>query len=148
MSHVSFTAYGVAQPAGSKTVGHTKDGRHFVRDSAKNSAGWKRTVAQVAGAEMSGRPLLIGPLALRVRFYMPRPKGHYGKKGLRPSAPPFPVVAPDATKLLRACEDALQGIVYRNDAQIVEQFVKKVYGEPARMEVSVFELLNEKAEAA
>ena len=137
---VQFTAYGVAQPAGSKTVGFTKTGRHFVRDSAKGSAEWKRTVAQNAGAVMSGRALLEGPLSLRVVFVMPRPKGHFGKTGVRSSAPPYPTVAPDATKLLRAVEDACQGIVFVNDAAVVDQHVFKRYGHPARIEVTVMEL--------
>lgn len=137
MSAVSFTAYGVAQPAGSKVAGRTKSGRLFVRDAAKGSRAWKEAVAQVAGEAMGGRELLDGPLYLHVRFHLPRPKGHYGKRGLLPSAPAFPTVAPDATKLVRAVEDALQGIVYRNDAQIVTQVVFKVYDEPARVFVDI-----------
>jgi Holliday junction resolvase RusA-like endonuclease len=147
---VSFTAYGVAQPAGSKTVGFTKGGAHYVRDSAKGSAGWKKTVAQVAGAQMSGKPLLEGPLLLEVVFWMPRPKGHYGSgrnaEKLKPSAPRFPTVKPDATKLLRALEDALTGIVWRDDAQVVVQTVTKTYGEPARVEVYVVPILGERGD--
>lgn len=138
---VAFTAYGIAQPAGSKTVGFAKSGQHFVRDSAKGSAGWKKTVAQVAGAEMIGRELLAGPLLLEVTFWMPRPKGHYGTgrnaERLKDSAPRYPIVKPDTTKLLRALEDALTGIVWRDDAQIVTQIVQKSYGTPARAEVRV-----------
>jgi Holliday junction resolvase RusA-like endonuclease len=39
----------------------------------------------------------------------------------------LPVVMPDATKLLRGLEDALTGVVWHDDAQIVSQHVEKRY---------------------
>ena len=109
----------------------------FVRDSAKGSRPWKTRVAQAAGEAMNGDGLLDGPLLLTVQFIVPRPKGHYGVRGLRPSAPAYPTVRPDVTKLVRAVEDALTGIVWRDDSQVVSQHAAKVYGEPARCEVQV-----------
>lgn len=140
VSEVRFTVYGVAQPAGSKTAGRTKDGRMFVRDSAKGSRPWKTQVAQTAGEAMNGTGLLGGALGLSVHFYVPRPKAHLGARGLRPSAPEYPTTRPDVTKLLRAVEDALTGIVWRDDAQVAEQHALKRYGEPARAEVEVWTL--------
>jgi Holliday junction resolvase RusA-like endonuclease len=86
---------------------------------------------------MNGDGLLDGPLALAVTFHVPRPKGHYGKRGLRPTAQVYPTTRPDVTKLLRAVEDACTGVVWRDDAQVVRQVAAKVYGEPARAEVEV-----------
>ena len=140
MAEVEFTVYGVAQPAGSKTAGRSKSGKLFVRDSAKGSAPWKRQVAQAAGEAMNGTGLLEGGLSLTVRFYVPRPKSHYGARGLRPSAPDYPTVRPDITKLLRAVEDACTGVVWRDDAQVVAQHAVKGYGEPACAEVEVHTL--------
>lgn len=134
---VSFTVYGVAAPAGSKTVGRTKTGASFVRDSSRRSYPWKRDVAQAAGVAMRDRPLLDGPLELRAVFHVPRPKGHFGKRGLRPAAPAWPTVKPDVLKLARACEDALSGVVFRDDAQIVVERLEKRYGEPARCELTI-----------
>lgn len=139
-ARVSFVVYGIAAPGGSKTSGTTKDGRRFVRDSSRRAAPWKRDVAQVAGKLMGEQPLLEGPLGLVVTFYLPRPKSHYGARGLKPSAPPWPIVRPDTTKLLRPLEDALTGIVWRDDSQVVVQEAGRVYGEPARCEVFVSEL--------
>lgn len=145
MSAVAFTVYGIAAPAGSKTIGKTKAGSTFLRDSSRRSYPWRRDVAQAAGIAMRGAPLLDGPLALELRFHLPRPKGHYGARGLRPSAPGWAIVKPDATKLVRAAEDAMTGIVYRDDAQVVVQHASKVYGEPARCEVNVAEIRDEGA---
>lgn len=139
---VRFTVHGVAQPAGSKRAGITKAGKLFVRDDAKRSRPWKEQVAQAAGEAMVGRPMLTGPLLLYAVFVQVRPKGHFGKRGLRPSAPEYPTTKPDATKLLRGIEDAMSKIVYHDDAAIVGQLVMKVYGDSARCGIVVRELDN------
>lgn len=72
-----------------------------------------------------------------VEFFLPRPKGHFGVHGVKRSAPKYPTVRPDATKLMRPLEDALTGIVWKDDSRIVEQVVRKSYGDPPRAEVKV-----------
>lgn len=135
---LSFAVYGIAQPAGSKRAfKHRSTGRVLVVDDAKKSRPWKQEVSEAALYARHGDELLEGPLLLEVTFWLPRPKGHFGKKGLRPSAPRFPVVRPDATKLLRAVEDACTGIIWRDDAQIVTQIIQKAYGDPPRCEIRV-----------
>jgi Holliday junction resolvase RusA-like endonuclease len=44
-------------------------------------------------------------------------------------------VKPDVLKLARAVEDALTGILYRDDAQIVTEVLRKRYGDPPRVEI-------------
>jgi crossover junction endodeoxyribonuclease RusA len=134
---IVFTVFGNPQPGGSKTPVRALDGRTFVRDSNKKAAPWKERVSQVAGEMMKGRSLYQGPLQLTVLFYVPRPKSHYGVKGQLKSAPRYPTVRPDVTKLVRPLEDSLTGIVWRDDAQVVRQLAEKRYGEPARAEVRV-----------
>jgi Holliday junction resolvase RusA-like endonuclease len=134
---VSFTVYGVAAPAGSKKAfAHKHTGRIVVTDDSKRSRPWKTDIAKTAAVAMAGRPLLEGALELHILIYMPRPKGHYGTgrnaATLRASAPLWPSVKPDVTKLLRALEDACTGVVWRDDAQIVVQHATKAYGDPAR----------------
>ncbi len=137
MRACEFTVYGKAQPAGSKRA-FVVGGHARVVDANAKSRPWKDAVTAAAAEAMGGETLLDGPLWLNVVFHEPRPKGHIGAKGLvRPSAPLYPAKRPDATKLLRAVEDAMTGVVYRDDAQIVSQVVRKVYGEPARVEIRV-----------
>jgi Holliday junction resolvase RusA-like endonuclease len=142
-SAFSVVVFGKPQPAGSKRAfvnRHT--GRAHVVDAAKGSAPWKQEVAGAALRACVGEPLLLtGPLELTVRFFLARPKGHYrtGRNAalLRDGAPGYPAIKPDATKLLRAVEDALTGIVWRDDAQIVFQVCSKAYGLPERCEIEV-----------
>lgn len=145
MSGLTFTVHGDAQPAGSKRSFHHKTtGRIVVMDANKNSRPWKTLVAQVAGIEMRGHALLEGPLILQVRFLRVRPKAHYNTKGELSAAgraASRPATKPDATKLIRGVEDALTGIVWRDDAQVCLQMVEKAWADDggARCEVFVAE---------
>jgi Holliday junction resolvase RusA-like endonuclease len=43
-------------------------------------------------------------------------------------------------KLARAVEDALTGVVWRDDAEIVAEGLAKLYGTPERVEISITEV--------
>lgn len=160
---VEFAVYGVAQPRGSKRslvpTGRggqpfRKNGRIVVStvDSNPKSKDWMRLVAREAGEAMRDADLQPTrlPVALSVTFYRARPKGHFGSGRnagrLKPSSPAWPATKPDMSKLLRAVEDALSGVVYHDDAQIVAEQLVKDFDETPRIEVSVV-LLEETAGA-
>jgi Holliday junction resolvase RusA-like endonuclease len=138
---VTFTVPGAAAPKGSKTLGTTKTGRPFARESSKAVGPWQDRVAKAAADAMNGAELLTGELRLSVVFTLVRPKGHYGTGAnagtVKPSAPKYPTTTPDLSKLVRAIEDALQGVVFRNDSLVVEIEAYKVYGPTAQCQVVV-----------
>lgn len=141
---IKFTAYGEPKPAGSKRGFPVKRKNGTVGvaivDACKHTKSWQHVVASAAREAYNG-PLLDGALTLSCCFYMPRAKGHFNAKGvLRPKAPAFHCKKPDATKLVRAIEDALSSVLWRDDVQVVQQFVSKAFGEPARVEVTVAKL--------
>lgn len=123
--NIEFFVPGIPAPGGSKR--HVGNGR--IIEACKRTAPWRSCVAAEAHNAMNGRPVIGEPLFLILTFHMPRPKGHMGKRGLRPSAPMHHTVKPDCTKLLRAFEDACTGIVWADDAQVCHQTVSKVYAE-------------------
>lgn len=136
---------GLAQPAGSKRAfRHPKTGRPIVTDANRNSKPWQAEVKAAAVEVMDrvGLELICGPLAVEFTFIKPRPKGHFrtGAKAhlLRPSAPVWPSTRPDVLKLARGVEDALTGVVWRDDAQIVEEYLFKRYGSPPGCRVRVW----------
>ena len=90
------------------------------------------------------RPDLDGALELRVVFVFRRPAGHFGTGRnagkLKPSSPLYVRTRPDVDKLVRAIADAMTGIVYRDDSQLVAVKAEKHYGEPACAHIVVFEL--------
>jgi Holliday junction resolvase RusA-like endonuclease len=136
---LSFFVPGIPRPQGSKRAFlNRRTGRPILVESSKGNGSWRVDVATCARAavQAAGWTLLTGPVVLEARFRFQRPKGHWGRRGLLPSAPPVPFGKPDLSKLVRSIEDALTGIAYRDDAQIVWLELGKGYGEPG-VEIAV-----------
>lgn len=139
-TRTKFFVAGVPAPGGSKKA-FIVNGRAHVTDDCKRNAPWRNSVSMFAASAHQGDPF-SGPICLDVEFVMPRIKAHFktGKHAgmLKPGAPSRHTVKPDATKLLRALEDALTGICWRDDAQVCVQRVTKRYGDRvgARVEVT------------
>jgi crossover junction endodeoxyribonuclease RusA len=139
---VTLWVPGIPQPGGSKRAFlHRKTRRPIVTDDCRRNKDWRAVVALCAVEHF--REPLDGPLGVDVEFCVQRPKGHMGKRGLRPSAPTYPTVRPDATKLWRSTEDALTGIAWRDDSQIVIQTVRKVYGVTPGARIRVWRIEQE-----
>lgn len=124
---------GVPAPGGSKKAfTNPRTGRIVVLDDAKGNGSWKSRVATFARQAYHG-PLLDGPLRVRFEFTVMRPKGHFGTgrnaTAVKASAPAHPTVKPDVTKIIRSTEDSLSGVIWRDDALIVEQYGCKRYGD-------------------
>lgn len=118
---------GVPAPQGSKRhVGHG-----VMIESSKAAGPWRERIALAAAVAMDGAAPLDGPIELRVRFLLPRPRGHYGSgrnaQRVRPSAPARPSTRPDVDKLLRAVLDALTAVVFRDDSQVCTLEARKEY---------------------
>lgn len=144
---IQITVLGKAEPAGSKRAFAMKgkDGgktRAIVTDANSNSKPWKQEVASAAREVYKG-PLLNCCLAVTFIFYRPRPKGHFNSSGTlnaKGRREPGPGTKPDVLKLARGAEDALTGIVWRDDALICEENLRKYWGEPARLEIRIEEM--------
>tara|TARA_R110000868_G_scaffold9905_2_gene48682 strand:+ start:387 stop:839 length:453 start_codon:yes stop_codon:yes gene_type:complete len=102
---------------------------------------WKRAV-QIALLEMATQTrweLTLGPVAVELRFAMPRPKSHFGAKGLKASAPVHHVGKPDADNTCKLILDQItrSGCVWRDDSQVVSLTVHKFYATGAEQGCSV-----------
>jgi Holliday junction resolvase RusA-like endonuclease len=148
VTELCFTVHGKAEPAGSKRAfaikrGGVPTGRVAVVDANPKAKSWQHDVKHSALEAMTGAGLVLvaGPVNVSMTFYTPHPKSHYGTGRnatvLKPSAPRFPTGRPDSLKLARGTEDALTGIVWRDDAQVVDLDVHKRYGCSRRCEIVV-----------
>jgi Holliday junction resolvase RusA-like endonuclease len=140
-----FFITGKAEPQGSKQAftPTDKNGNPFrskttgrivtnVVDDNPKGKGWKRDVAKVGRIVMRSAPPLETPLAVVVVFYLARPAGHFtttGKLSKQGRENPYPSWRPDATKLWRAAEDALTGIIWKDDGLIISQGVAKLWAD-------------------
>lgn len=146
MTELAFVVLGRPQPAGSKRAfQHPHTRQIVVTDDAKGSRSWKQEVSSAAMSTTPRVGVFTGPVEVELRFVMARPRSHMGTgrnaEQVKASAPAFPIVRPDVDKLSRAVLDALTGVVWNDDAQVVDKWVRKVYGFPERCEVRVRPLL-------
>jgi Holliday junction resolvase RusA-like endonuclease len=119
-------------PQGSGRPIRAGNGRlHVIADNSRLQP-WRDAVTWHARQALAGRrPLEHGAVAVELAFTFARPRRHFGRRGLRLSAPTSHTVRPDLDKLVRAVLDALVGAgVIRDDAQVAELHATKRYGEP------------------
>jgi len=104
-------------------------GRGVMVESSKNVKPWRQDVKFAA---LAAKPTDWDPapaMSLSVVFRFTRPATHYGKKGLRPSAPQHCTSARngDIEKLVRSTNDALTGVLFDDDRQVVSLTATKRY---------------------
>jgi len=133
---IKFDVAGKPVPRGSKRAFpiRRKDGSLGVAVSDNTGERGRLWMAMVQEAARSALPSgwvpRSEPIRLFIVFRFRRPKAHYTTRGaVKSSAPAYPTVKPDLTKLLRAVEDALTGVVWRDDSQIIYQAVVKEYAD-------------------
>jgi crossover junction endodeoxyribonuclease RusA len=117
---IAFRALGLPVPQGSMKVIHGR----VLHSQGSALAAWRSTIAWEA--KLAGATTHNLPVKITVVFIMPRPKS---------VKRPYPSVAPDLDKLIRAVLDGLTGIAYDDDSQVVEIHAHKIYGSPAGAEV-------------
>lgn len=107
--------------------------RGFPRVFSDNSAlkGWEKTV-RVSAMVKKAKPI-EGPIEIRLSFFLPRPKAHFGTGRnagkVKPSAPKNHTSKPDVDKLARAVLDGLTGTAWGDDAQVETITATKQYAE-------------------
>lgn len=136
---VSFFVPGIPQPKGSARSYVSKRGRlSTIQDNRDKLMPWQAAVGW--GAKAAGVRPVRGAVWLDAIFVFTRPKGHYGKRGLLPSAPKHHTQKPDRDKLERAVLDALTGVAYVDDSQVVAGIALKRWadeGEPAGVHITI-----------
>jgi crossover junction endodeoxyribonuclease RusA len=90
---------------------------------------WRQNVAGRAliARRKAGFEMFTAAVTVDAEFVLPRADGHFVTSGaLAKRAPLFPR-RPDVSKLLRAIEDAMTGVVYVDDSQVTRAVVSKRY---------------------
>lgn len=111
----------------------TKNGKTvtYTPEPVTRYENWVRLCAKEA---MRGRDqwmeVMQGPLRLEVTFYLRRPASRAKKHR-------YPDRRPDVENLVKSVMDALTGILWADDAQVVTLNAQKRYGDP-RAEITVY----------
>ncbi len=132
---LEFVVVGIAAPQGSKTA-FVRGGRVSLVESCARVKPYRALVSLAASQARKEPPTRL-PVGIGITFVFVRPKSHYTSKGeLRAGAPSFPG-KPDVDKLCRAVLDALTGILYHDDAQVVSLNASKRYGVASMTAISL-----------
>lgn len=111
---------GIPKPQGSKR--HV--GRGILIESCRELKPWREAIT--AEALKAAAVRADGPVVVRLEFRFDRPKGHYGKRGVKDSAPATKTTKPDIDKLARAVLDGLWPC-WQDDSQVVSLLATKVW---------------------
>jgi crossover junction endodeoxyribonuclease RusA len=112
--------------------GNLRRGRHggIYEQDRDRVNDWRATVRIKAAKAMADREPSRAAIVINARFLFTRPKSHLRKDGTpRDSAPRLPITRStrDIDKLERAVLDALTGVVFVDDAQVVSVNKGKEY---------------------
>ena len=122
MKTIIFTVMMKAQPQGSMKA-FVVGGRAILTSDNAKMKPFRAEVKRMALASITGEAPVFAsqvPVRLVIRFQFVRPAS--AKKR------PYPSVKPDIDKLQRAVLDALTGVIYKDDSQVVEVTARKSYG--------------------
>lgn len=124
---------GVPVPKGSaRAFYNRKLGRSLVvQTNADKQKPWASMVSLIA--QEAGLTPVSDGCRLMITFFMPRPKMHWKANGyLKTAAQNVPhTKKPDLDKLVRCILDALTGVAYADDSQVVAVDAGKVYADSA-----------------
>lgn len=120
----STKAYPVRRPDGSvgATITHAKS-TELMEWRYRIAKGYEEAEGELYDSSI--------PVSIGIEFHFMRPKSISAKKR------PYPVTRPDLDKLVRAVLDALTGMAYKDDSQVLELKASKFYGEREGVRITV-----------
>ena len=106
----------------------------------KTTTDYKNLVKWTAKRQWEGKPLEC-PLVVELDIYRPIPKSTSKKRRkLKNERVIRPVVKPDIDNYSKGILDSLNGIVYKDDSQVVSLIANKYYSDNPRVEIRVSKL--------
>ncbi len=130
---IEFTIPGEAR--GKQRPRATKQGRVYTPKETVNAEAFIR---MIAAAAMAGRPPLEGAVIMTIDIRVGIPKSFTKKKRAAALTGELsPVTKPDLDNVVKLYSDAINGIVYKDDKQIVLLVAGKKYHEQPGTTVTV-----------
>lgn len=149
MKSIEINVRGLPIAQGS-SKGFVVNGRAVITSASKGLKPWRSVIAGQAQDAVLGLAPLDEPIAVDMQFRFPRPKAHFGKRGLKPTAPKHLCAkGKDLDKLLRAVCDALTKVVWRDDRLVCRASCEKTYADeahPPGVSVTVYYELDQQGE--
>lgn len=147
MAVIEIIIPGEPTPKGRPRIGINRGTGRAVAFTPAKTVNAEATIAFFASQAMAGRAPFDGPISMEVTAY--RAKGMPGKASAKPgtkSRTDFdraeagficPTSKPDADNYLKTAQDALNGVVFADDAQVIDAIVRKRYSARPRLVIVV-----------
>lgn len=124
------------------------DAAHIHSHPDQKTEAYEGALRLAAGAAMRSRPLLTGPLSVAIFAFMPIPASFSKRKRLDAIERRLrPTTKPDWDNIAKVI-DALNHIVWADDAAVVDGVVRKFYGETPELVIQVTALEPQAVRAA
>ena len=134
---------GQGRPKFSTINGHAKA---YDPEKSRNYKAYIRMLATQAMKD-SGFTMIEGPCCLSINAYFEVPKSKSKKfREAALSGLERPTKKPDLSNIIKGIEDALNGLVYKDDSSIVSLKIQKYYSEFPRVEIEISRCSDEQNE--
>ncbi len=132
-----------ADPVGKQRARYAKRGNFVQTYTPDKTRNYESLIKEAAIEAMGSSEPLETPVTLYLYIRAPIPKSLPKKRieaclnGLEK-----PIKKPDASNVLKSVEDAMNGVIYKDDSQIVNIHVSKVYSSVSGVDVCIKECLE------
>lgn len=138
---VSFVVPGEAVGKGRPRV--STIGGHARMFTPQKTANYETLIAMAAQQAMAGRELIGGPVLVEMKILVSVAASWSKKKTAEALAGDvMPTKKPDADNVLKAICDGINGIVFKDDVQVVNVSLSKRFSETPGVSVRVVPLLS------
>lgn len=135
---IEFTVPG--QPVAKGRARACKRGNFIAHYTPEKTASYENLVKLYAQKEMGTNPITELPVSMDIEIYLEIPKSFSKKKQIDAQEKRLlPTKKPDCSNVLKSIEDAMNGIVYKDDSQIVVVRISKYYSIRPRAVVRVID---------
>lgn len=133
---ICFTVPGALKGKGRPRF--ARSGNRIITYTPPDTVAYENLIAAKAKEAMRGQRPMEGGVYLTVAVDYPVPKSWSEKKKIQALIGGIvPTVKPDVDNILKVVSDALNGVAWKDDAQVIWATVKKKYGMIPGIEVTV-----------
>jgi len=132
-----------ADPVGKQRARYVKRGNFVSTYTPEKTRTYEALLKEAAIEAMGASEPLETPVSLYLYIRVPIPKS-CTKKRLEDIAngSEKPTKKPDSSNILKSVEDAMNGVVYKDDCQIINHHITKVYSSLSGVDICVKECLE------